>query len=478
MKNKFILAFLFWLFLLPLFSFPSDTINLSNSRYYPAVLKAIQNASKSISVCMYYISYTSAKNGKVEQILNAMADAVKRGVKVEVVLDRGFESAGESDMSKKNIRAYSFLKKAGIPVYYDDIETLTHAKYFVIDEKIVIVGSFNLSENALSSNREAGLQVESKEIAKEFEDEFKTIPRFTPGAVDGAIPIPREFIRNKDLAPAMIWKGRKLIDLYLLLQYRSYKEKTDKVILTKEDILQNFYYDTERNFKGRGVLATFKEEILRQSTKFSFFKSYEHDEKNQQFVFYLNRQNKAEEDALYLSELYWTDGWFKRLEQKSKVCLMYILDKTDSGRMGRSFSQKKMEAVEEYGIKHQMFAYGTGELQRWNLIEKLIYAGKGSVTPNEFILNSFYVYADFEKDLGKIKAKTDPAIFKVSMEIADLVNEPCDISAIQKIIELGEKYGVKNLESVEDKIKSRSGTSPYRRLFYVLAIIRNKGEGK
>lgn len=102
MKNKLLPAFLFCLFLLPLFSFPSDTINLSNSRYYPAVLKAIQNASKSISVCMYYISYTSVKNSKVEQILNAMADAIKRGVKVEVVLDRAFEvSLIESNPARK-----------------------------------------------------------------------------------------------------------------------------------------------------------------------------------------------------------------------------------------------------------------------------------------------------------------------------------------------------------------------------------------
>lgn len=486
----------------PLVGNPSSSDNLefiscpvaviSNAKYFPTLLNAIKSSNKSIYACLYYISYfpsnpenpvnpvNPVKNSSlVFQILSALVDAKGRGVTVEVILDRGYEEAdGGGDMSKKNVRAYSFLKQAGIPVFYDDIETLTHSKYIIIDEKMVISGSFNWSEKSMTSNREDGYLIQSEEIAKIKLEEFRNIPRFTPEPVKDAIPIPKEFIENKNMAPAMIWKGRNVLELYLLLQYRSYKENTDRIVLTKDDLMNYFYYDSKRNFKGRGVLHTFKIEILKQAEKFSFIKSYEHDEKNQQFVFNLYKQNKALEDSLYLSELYWTDGWYKRLQQKSKVCLLYLLDKTESGRMGRCIQQAIWDAAREYGIEHSNIAYGTKELQRFNLIDKYLYCGENSNTPNEYILNDFYVYSDFQKALDKLKSETDPAIFTASMEIADLVNDPNDLDVLRQIVDLGVKYGIGVLNETIKKIKPKSGNSPYRRLPYVLGIIRSKGEGK
>ena len=473
--KKFISAILFWFFLLPLFSYPSDTINLSNSRYYPAVLKAIQNASKSISVCMYYISYTSAKNSKVEQILSAMADAVKRGVKVEVVLDRGFEEGSAGDMSKKNIRAYSFLKKLGIPVYYDDVETLTHAKYFVIDEKIVIVGSFNLSENSLTSNREAGVQVDSKELAKEFLDEFSEIPKCSPEAIKGAIPIPREFLSNKDLAPKMTTRANETaFDFYLLCQKKSFEGKTSVIRFNSEEIERNFYSKK----KVKDTLKRFWADRVCYFKEYPFLKRCEYDKADTLEV-ELYKINEASEDSLYLSELYWKDGWDRRLTQKAKFSFLYVLDKTDSGRMGLHFIQEKYDAVNEYGVGQEIFAYGTGELQRFNLIEKDINYRVGERNANGFILNDFYIYGDFEKDLAKLKAETDKELFDVVCGLVDRVDEVSDLKVYMRFVELGKKYGVKVLQKVLKLAKSKTNSmTPYRQFAYLEQTIINQAEGK
>ncbi len=169
-----------------LFATPADVEDLSNRAYFPAVLKAIQTAQKSIHACFYHISYNPKKENEVHPLLDALIDAKNRGLDVQVILDLSFEFSRKADMSKKNTQAFSYLQRNGIPVFYDDTQILTHAKYWIVDQKTVIVGSFNLSKKSLTENRETAVLIQSPEIASQYESHFQDTPKTTPEPVKDA----------------------------------------------------------------------------------------------------------------------------------------------------------------------------------------------------------------------------------------------------------------------------------------------------
>lgn len=464
-----------------IFSIPAEVEDISNEKYFPFVLKAINEAKNEIKASLYYISYYRNEEGKVTALIDALGKAVERKVNVEVVLDRGFEDAGSGDMSKKNIRSFSVLKNLGIKTYYDDIETLSHSKYLIIDDELVITGSFNWSESSLGRNRESALAARSKDLASQYETLFDQIPKFIPEPVLGAIPIPREFIRNKNLAAKMVTKqDPRLFDFYLWIQKKSYEQHSATVHVTLEELYDYFYKERPVKLKkGQDYIQRFMNAQLRFYKKsYPFIKDYERNAETKELIVTLDTENKAEPESLYLSKLYWEDGWNERLMHKSEFSLLYMLDKTESGRMGRYFEQERWDSVHEYGVNHEIFAYGLIELQRYNLIEKDINWEEGATNPNGYTLNDFYKLSDFQNKLKKLESKTDPEIFKSAMTIADLVNEPHDYEAIKELVDLGNKYGNNVLKYTIKKIKPKGGLSRYRRFHYVIGLIKSEGDGK
>ena len=100
-----------------------------------AVVTELNNAKTEILVQAY--SFTSAP------IAKALVDANKRGVHIEVVLDK-------SQKSEKYSSA-DFVAHAGIPVYIDSKHAIAHNKIMIIDRNTLITGSFNFSNIQESS---------------------------------------------------------------------------------------------------------------------------------------------------------------------------------------------------------------------------------------------------------------------------------------------------------------------------------------
>ena len=122
-----------------------------------AIINEIEQAKTEILVQAY--SFTSAP------IAKSLVDAHKRGIKVEVILDR-------SQRSKKYTAA-TFLNNAGIPTYIDDRHAIAHNKIMIIDEEIVITGSFNFTKAAEEKNAENLLIITSKDLAKIYIENWK-----------------------------------------------------------------------------------------------------------------------------------------------------------------------------------------------------------------------------------------------------------------------------------------------------------------
>lgn len=120
--------------------------NISEVDYYfspkggatAAVVQEINNATVSIKVQAY--SFTS------KPIIDALINAKKRNVDIIVIVDKSQKNGLGS--------GYPMVKEAGITAFVDDKHQIAHNKIMIIDNKIVIIGSFNFTKNAEENNAE------------------------------------------------------------------------------------------------------------------------------------------------------------------------------------------------------------------------------------------------------------------------------------------------------------------------------------
>ena len=112
----------------------------------------MDKTQKSVLVQAY--SFTSAP------IAKALLSAHKRGVKVEVILDKS--------QRKEKYSSADFLAHAGIRTLIDSAHAIAHNKVMVIDGEIVITGSFNFTKAAEEKNAENLLVIRDKALAEKY----------------------------------------------------------------------------------------------------------------------------------------------------------------------------------------------------------------------------------------------------------------------------------------------------------------------
>jgi phosphatidylserine/phosphatidylglycerophosphate/cardiolipin synthase-like enzyme len=117
-----------------------------------AVVREIDAAQSSILVQAY--SFTSAP------IAKAVVEAYKRGVHVEVILDRSQKTEKYSEAD--------FLHNARVPVLIDSRHAIAHNKVMIIDGQTVITGSFNFTKSAEERNAENLLVIRDKILADQY----------------------------------------------------------------------------------------------------------------------------------------------------------------------------------------------------------------------------------------------------------------------------------------------------------------------
>ena len=103
-----------------------------------AILSQINQAKTEILLQAY--SFTS------QPIARALIRAQERGVKISALLDKSNRTQQYS--------AATFLKNVGIPVFIDDKHAIAHNKIMIIDNRVVITGSFNFTAAAETKNAE------------------------------------------------------------------------------------------------------------------------------------------------------------------------------------------------------------------------------------------------------------------------------------------------------------------------------------
>ena len=126
-----------------------------------AVVNALEHATNTVLVQAY--SFTSAP------IARALVDAHRRGVKVQTILDK-------SQRTEKYSEA-DFLANAGIPTRIDAQHAIAHNKVMVLDDYVVLTGSFNFTKAAEENNAENLLVINDPVLAKQYSANWQTHQR-------------------------------------------------------------------------------------------------------------------------------------------------------------------------------------------------------------------------------------------------------------------------------------------------------------
>jgi len=126
------------------------------------VIALIRSAQKTIDIEMYV--FTS------EDIMRELSEAKNRGVQVRVIMEPRVDD-------DRKTKTFAILQELGIETKWASFGyKLTHAKFIIVDGRKALVGSINLSESALTKNREAAVLIESesvKDLVSLFEEDWQ-----------------------------------------------------------------------------------------------------------------------------------------------------------------------------------------------------------------------------------------------------------------------------------------------------------------
>ena len=129
-------------------------------RFENIILDLLEKAKTKIHFLAF--SFTS------KPIAKMLIKKHKEGLEIRGVFDKSQNRAQKSS-------TYKELKEKNINVLIDGGGGKLHSKVFIIDDSIVITGSYNFSASANKKNNENSIVIHNKNIAIKYEKEFQKI---------------------------------------------------------------------------------------------------------------------------------------------------------------------------------------------------------------------------------------------------------------------------------------------------------------
>jgi len=123
-----------------------------------AIIQSLEKAKESIYFALF--TFTS------ERIAQAIIDKFAENIEIKGIL----EKYQDGPFSR-----YDSLKRLRVPVRWDRNFYFMHHKFFIIDQKTVITGSFNPTWSANYRNRENLIIIYSPCLASQYEEEFNRL---------------------------------------------------------------------------------------------------------------------------------------------------------------------------------------------------------------------------------------------------------------------------------------------------------------
>jgi phosphatidylserine/phosphatidylglycerophosphate/cardiolipin synthase-like enzyme len=126
----------------------------------PLLLEHIVKAQKSIVAAIAYFTDNA--------IFEALLLAQKRGVQVALII-------ANDPINHQSLLNYGLLAQEGCALYWYPPATLMHHKFCIIDNALLLMGSYNWTKAAAYYNRESLICFSEAEIVEEFCREFEKL---------------------------------------------------------------------------------------------------------------------------------------------------------------------------------------------------------------------------------------------------------------------------------------------------------------
>jgi len=124
-----------------------------------AIIQELDKAKDTIDIAIYYFTD--------RDLANEVIGAYDRGVSVRIYLDK--------DQKEAKYSKSRYLVKHGVPVRYSSNPYIMHHKFCVIDNEVVITGSYNWTASAAKRNNENLLVIQDAKMAQEYSAEFNRL---------------------------------------------------------------------------------------------------------------------------------------------------------------------------------------------------------------------------------------------------------------------------------------------------------------
>ena len=128
------------------------------------VLNALVPLLNSAQQSIYFLAFSFTSN----ELGDIVREKAAAGLTVQGVME-------DEQVKSNQGTEYDPFKQAGLDVRIDGNPGQMHHKVFIIDEKIVVLGSYNFSQSAETRNDENILIIYDEAIAKEFVKEFERV---------------------------------------------------------------------------------------------------------------------------------------------------------------------------------------------------------------------------------------------------------------------------------------------------------------
>lgn len=141
---------------------------LTDNAFLPEALKVINeaNTGDTLNIATYFFRVGGEDDQDADQIFAAVVQAKNRGAKIKFYLERNTNPQVNPDITRANMNTAKRLTDAGIDVYLDPEDKISHAKIILLDgkKKILLQGSTNLFRGDLNENHQVNVRIEAPEV--------------------------------------------------------------------------------------------------------------------------------------------------------------------------------------------------------------------------------------------------------------------------------------------------------------------------
>jgi phosphatidylserine/phosphatidylglycerophosphate/cardiolipin synthase-like enzyme len=146
---------------------------LPGQAFYQKLIESVNQAKFNIDVIQYQWNfYRNQPTNPVQKLNQALLNQLHNNKNVRCLLNK--EGRGQH-LTAINMKASQYLTEAGARCKFGFTFPIVHAKLWLIDDDITILGSHNLSGRSFTVNHEVSVLIKSKVVCAEFRRYFDSV---------------------------------------------------------------------------------------------------------------------------------------------------------------------------------------------------------------------------------------------------------------------------------------------------------------